>query len=109
MMGHNIYFKGVIWKIIPQLSLLPLLIQSTVYKNVKSLLYSLDLSYYPSAYTCQLFLVGLNIFYLAFSIHIYIHIQEHITIQALGLEQKLYAYRVLLPIFCPCNMCDTKK
>ena len=25
MMGHNISFKGVIWKIIPKLSLLPLL------------------------------------------------------------------------------------
>ena len=26
MMGHNIHFKGVIWKIIPKLSLLPHLI-----------------------------------------------------------------------------------
>ena len=31
-------------------------------------------------------LFGLNIFYLAFSIHIYIY--EHITVQASGLEQK---------------------
>ena len=30
MMGHNICFKGVIWKIIPGLSFLPLLIWSTV-------------------------------------------------------------------------------
>ena len=30
MMGHNISFKRVIWKIIPKLSLLPLLIWSTV-------------------------------------------------------------------------------
>ena len=29
MMGHNICFKGVIWKIIPKLSHLPLLIWST--------------------------------------------------------------------------------
>ena len=29
MMGYNIHFKGVIWKIIPKLSLLPLLILST--------------------------------------------------------------------------------
>ena len=29
MMGHNIHFKGVIWKIIPKLSLLPLLIWDT--------------------------------------------------------------------------------
>ena len=29
MMGHNIHFEGVIWKIIPKLSLLPLLIWST--------------------------------------------------------------------------------
>ena len=29
MMGHNIRFKGVIWKIIPILSLLPLLSWST--------------------------------------------------------------------------------
>ena len=29
MMGHNICFKGVIWKIIPKLSLLPLLIWTT--------------------------------------------------------------------------------
>ena len=29
MMGHNIHFKGVIWKIIPKLFLLPLLIFST--------------------------------------------------------------------------------
>ena len=29
MMGHKIRFKGVIWKIIPKLSLLPLLIWST--------------------------------------------------------------------------------
>ena len=28
MRGHNIHFKGVIWKIIPKLSLLPRLIQS---------------------------------------------------------------------------------
>ena len=25
MMGHNIYLKGILWKIIPKLSLLPLL------------------------------------------------------------------------------------
>ena len=31
MMGHNIYFKGVIGKIIPKLSRLPLLIWSTAY------------------------------------------------------------------------------
>ena len=30
MMGRNIHFKGVIWKIIPKLSLLPLLIWSIV-------------------------------------------------------------------------------
>ena len=30
MMGPNIGFKGAIWKIIPKLSLLPLLIWSTV-------------------------------------------------------------------------------
>ena len=30
MMGHSICFKGVIWKIIPKLSLLPLLIWSIV-------------------------------------------------------------------------------
>ena len=29
MMGHNIYFYGEIWLIIPKLSLLPLLIWST--------------------------------------------------------------------------------
>ena len=29
MMGHNIGFKGIIWKIIPKLSCLPLLILST--------------------------------------------------------------------------------
>ena len=29
MTGHNICFKGVIWKIIPKLTLLPLLIWST--------------------------------------------------------------------------------
>ena len=29
MIGHNIRFNGVIWKIIPKLSLLPLLIWST--------------------------------------------------------------------------------
>ena len=39
--------------------------------------------------------VGLNIFYLAFSVHILIH--EHIIVNALGLERKQYAYRVLLP------------
>ena len=38
---------------------------------------------------------GLNIFYFAFSVHIYIH--EHITVHAFGLEPKQYAYRVLLP------------
>ena len=32
MMGRNISFKGVIWKIIPKLSLLPLLNWSTGYK-----------------------------------------------------------------------------
>ena len=30
MMGFNIRFKGVIWKIIPKLSLSPFLIRSTV-------------------------------------------------------------------------------
>ena len=40
--------------------------------------------------------IGLNIFYLVLSIHTFIH--EHILVQALGLEQKQYAYRVLLPI-----------
>ena len=30
MMGHNIRFEGVIWRIIPKLSLLTLLIWSTV-------------------------------------------------------------------------------
>ena len=29
MMGHDIRFKGVMWKIIPELSLLPFLILST--------------------------------------------------------------------------------
>ena len=29
MMGHNICFEGVIWKIIPKLSVLPLLMWST--------------------------------------------------------------------------------
>ena len=29
MMGHNIHFKALIWKIIPKLSPLPLLIWST--------------------------------------------------------------------------------
>ena len=29
MKGHNICFKGVMWKIIPKLSLVPLLIWST--------------------------------------------------------------------------------
>ena len=38
MMGHNICFKGVIWKIIPTLSLLPLLIWST--KDVVTELYA---------------------------------------------------------------------
>ena len=33
MMGHNICFKGVIWKFNPNLSLLPLLIQSTTAEN----------------------------------------------------------------------------
>ena len=31
MMGHNICFKGIIWKIIPNLSLLPILTWSTAY------------------------------------------------------------------------------
>ena len=35
MMGHYIHFKGVPWKIIPELSLLPLLIWSTVLHNLK--------------------------------------------------------------------------
>ena len=30
IVGHNIHFKVVLWKIIPKLSLLPLLIWSTV-------------------------------------------------------------------------------
>ena len=30
MRGQNVHFKGVLWKIIPKLSLLPLLIWSTV-------------------------------------------------------------------------------
>ena len=33
MMAHNIPFKGVIWKIIPKLHILPLLICSTAYSN----------------------------------------------------------------------------
>ena len=33
MMGHNISFEGVIWKIIPKLSLLPLLTWSTAESN----------------------------------------------------------------------------
>ena len=33
MMGHNIYFKGVIWKFIPKLSLLPHLIWSSDINN----------------------------------------------------------------------------
>ena len=40
-------------------------------------------------------LLGLNIFYLVLSVHTFIH--EHILVQALGLERKQYAYRVLLP------------
>ena len=39
--------------------------------------------------------VGLNIFYSVLSVHTFIH--EHILVQALGLERKQYAYRVLLP------------
>ena len=31
MTGHNICFKAVMWKIIPQLSLLPILMWSIVY------------------------------------------------------------------------------
>ena len=33
MMGHNISFEGDIWKIIPKLSLLPLLAWSTAESN----------------------------------------------------------------------------
>ena len=33
MMGHNIGFEGVIWKMVPKLSLLPLLIWSTDYSE----------------------------------------------------------------------------
>ena len=40
-------------------------------------------------------LSGLNIFYSVLSVHTFIH--EHILVQALGLERKQYAYRVLLP------------
>ena len=40
-------------------------------------------------------MIGLNIFYLVFIVHTFIH--EHILVQALGLERKQYAYRVLLP------------
>ena len=43
------------------------------------------------------FLFGLNIFYLVLSVHTFIH--ERILVQALGLERKQYAYRVLLPNF----------
>ena len=39
MMGNNIHFKGVIWKIIPTLSLLPLLILSTVFQFLEFSLY----------------------------------------------------------------------
>ena len=35
MIGHNKCFKGVIWKIIPKLSLLPLLIWSTESSVIK--------------------------------------------------------------------------
>ena len=41
MMGHNIHFDGVIWKIIPKLSLLPLLFgalkNDTVAENLVSI------------------------------------------------------------------------
>ena len=37
MMGRNIHFIGVIWKIIPKLSLLRLLIWSTVNVHIKEL------------------------------------------------------------------------
>ena len=35
MTGHNICFKGVIWKIIPKLSLLPLLSWSTDHLSIQ--------------------------------------------------------------------------
>ena len=39
----------------------------------------------------------LNILYLAFSVHIFVH--EHMIARALGLERKQYADRVLLPAY----------
>ena len=39
---------------------------------------------------------GLNVIYLAFGVHTFIH--EQIIVQALGLERKQYAYRVLLQL-----------
>ena len=45
---------------------------------------------------------GLNIYYLAFSVHIFIH--EQMIVQALGLELKQYAYRVLLAISNGCSL-----
>ena len=50
------------------------------------------------------FFFGLNIFYLVLSVHTFI--DEHIVVQALGLERKQYAYRVLLPtyrVLLPCH------
>ena len=43
MIGHKICFKGVIWKIIPKLFLLPLLIWNTGYSAVGwSLLFQIN-------------------------------------------------------------------
>ena len=54
---------------------------------------------------------GLNIFYLVLSVHTFIH--EDILVQALGLERKQCAYRVLLPnmkhLYNLCVLCELSK
>ena len=52
-------------------------------------------------------LLGVNIFYLVLSVHTFIH--EDILVQALGLERKQCAYRVLLPsVYLVCYWLLTK-
>ena len=50
MIGHNIGFEGVIWKIIPKLSPLPLLIWITVLKQCFAIFSKIDPKYLNQSY-----------------------------------------------------------